>query len=228
MARPTEAQIIKFETEHIILLINLVVANTLWLNLPGKNGFDPKDRKTPEGIRRYNAWEKMGQQIVKSLTKWKLTQQRLEQAPNNAVPKVNPQMYGWFLKKADRQKLNDYVLKQFVKEGTAGKGLGFIPLLIWGVIALVGFLTAAYVIDETTTTTQEKEELLKTTKETLKELNIPPDKAAQIISDTQEQASKNSGLLNSITGGGSGLLLPAALIVAFLLINKKSSAKAAA
>lgn len=232
MAKPTEAQIIKYETEHIILLISLVLANNLWLSLPGKNGFDPKDRTTPGGIKKYKAWEKMGLEIAKKLFNWKVRQDKLQSVPNGNVQKINPEMYKWFLNPKMRKTLNDYVLKEYVKPGSAGSGLGayeeigFIPLLIWGVIALIAFFSAAYIIDETTTTTKEKEELLKTTATTLKELNIPPDKAAAIIQDTQEQASKNSGLLNSITGGGLGSLLPIALVVFFLM--RSNSSKAAA
>jgi len=219
MAKPTEAEIKKYEAEHKILFVNLVLANILWLNMPGKYGFDP----TKKDSQQYKAWYNMGMEIGKILFQWRKRQEKLESVPNGGVQKIPISVYTDFFKKDKIKTLKDIALKM-IKPGTAGEGLGFIPLIIWGVIALVAALSAAYIIDETTTTTQEKAKLLKVTSDTLKELNIPPDKAAQIISDTQQQASENKGLLNSITGGGfGGMLLPLAAVAAFLFFNKNKS-----
>lgn len=219
MSRPTKEQVEKYEFDHKVLFVSLVIANSLWLNLPGKYGFDPKKKDTPQ----YKAWIKMGQEIAHTLGSWGTRQLKLQTAPDNAVPKIDNAVFTSFFKPDKKKWLTDQALKM-IKPGTAGAGLGFIPLLIWGVIALIAFFSAAYIIDETTTTAQEKEHLLKTTADTLKELNIPPDKAASIISETQTQASENTGLLNSVTGGGLNKLLLPAAIVFFLLMNKKNKA----
>jgi hypothetical protein len=223
MSKPTKEQIQKYEFEHKLQFTNLVIANFLWLSMPGKNGFDV----TKKDSKQYKAWYKMGETIGRLLYNWRKRQEKLESAPDNAVQKIPPAVYTWFFKKSQIKDLKDFA-QTMIKAGTAGPGLGFIPLLIWGVIALVAFLSAAYIIDETTTTTQEKEELLKTTADTLKELNIPPDKAAAIISETQQQASENSGLLNSVTGGGFGKIIPFAVIAFFLMQMNNKQSKAAA
>lgn len=69
-----------------------------------------------------------------------------------------------------------------------------ISLLVWAAIALVGFFTAEQIVDDLTTTTQEKAELLKATQDTAKELGLTPDQAAGLITQTQAEASKGSGL----------------------------------
>lgn len=104
-------------------------------------------------------------------------------------------------------KLNALV-QQFNAEKKV-QGIGFIPLLIWAVIAIAGFFTVQKITDDLTTTTQEKESLLKTTAQTAKELNLTPDQATALVTQTQEQASEGTGLSSTIKWG----LGAAALII---------------
>jgi hypothetical protein len=220
LAAPTKEDILKYEAAHKTLFASLVIANNLWLGMPGKYNFDPKIEKQKNSAK-YKAWVNYGQQIAKTVGAWYGRQYKLEQVKDAHVEKFPP-VLTYFLQPGEKQKtLNDLALK-LIKPGTAGEGLGFIPLLIWGVIALIAAFSAVYIIDETTTTAQEQEHLLKTTAETLKELGIPPDKAAEIIESTQKQATENKGLLNSITGGGFSTPLLIAL-AAFLLIKTKNN-----
>lgn len=209
MAIPTKEEVQKYEFEHKVLFVSLVIANSLWLNLPGKYKFDPKIKNTSQ----YNSWIKMGQSIGTILKGWAERQIALENVPGSPVPKLNAAVYSSFFLPEKMKFLTDTALKM-IKPGTAGPGLGFIPLLIWGVIAISAFFTAAYIISKTTVTVADKEHLLATTAQTLKDLNIPPDKAAQIISETQQQASDGNGLLNNITGG-FGKIIPVALLAFF-------------
>ena len=81
------------------------------------------------------------------------------------------------------------------------KGMGFIPLLIWGAIAIFGLWTAQEVTDDFTTTTQEKAELLKATQDTALALGLTPEQASGLISQTQKEASEGSGLGDIIKYG---------------------------
>lgn len=218
MSQPTEAQVRKFEFDHNAQFAYLVLANQLWLSLPGKYGFDPKKTNT----KQYAAWYKMGKKIAELAGKWGERQIKLENIKDSKVPKVSQYLKNFLKPGAPAKELSDVALK-LVKIDKGATGLGFIPLIIWAVIAIVTAVSAAYIIDETTTTAQEKQELMKTTETTLKELNIPPDKAAEIIQNTQQQASQNTGLLNSLTGGNSSLILIALAFFLFTSKNQKST-----
>lgn len=89
-------------------------------------------------------------------------------------------------------------------------GVGWIPLLIWAVIAIAGFFTAQQVVDDLTTTTQEKQELLEATSKTAKELGLTNEQATSLINETQQQASEGTGL------GSTVKWLAAAAAVAFI------------
>jgi hypothetical protein len=212
MAKPTAAQIIKYETAHKLLFVNLVIANNMWLGMPGKFGFNPKDKTT----KAYKAWYNFGIKIATIAGKWGARQMKLEAVPNAKVEKISPYL-GYFLSANKQKALNDITLK-LIKPGT---GLGFVPLLIWAVIALIAAFSAAYIIDETTTTAQEQKSLLTETSKVIKELNIPPEKAAELLQQTQSAATENNGLFNNLTGGGLGSLLPLALLF-FLFMNNKN------
>lgn len=84
------------------------------------------------------------------------------------------------------------LVKKWNKETTTS-GIGFIPLLIWAVIAIIGLFTAQEVVDDLTTTTEEKMDLMKQTQETAKELGLTPEQASGLISQTQQEASAGSG-----------------------------------
>lgn len=214
MASPTKEQVLKYEYEHKVLFISLVIANNLWLAMPGKYGFDPKNKNT----EKYKSWIKLGTSIANKVGKWAGRQYKLEQVPDGKVTKIPKETYSYFFKKDKVKALSDLAMSM-IKPGTT-QGIGFIPLLIWGVIAIAGFFTVSYIVDETTTTAQEKSDLLKDTEQTLKNLNIPPEEAAKIISQTQKEASSNTGLF-----GGGGMLIPIGLGIAaiFLLSSRNKS-----
>lgn len=222
MSKPTEEQVKKYEAAHTALFASLVISNNLWLGMPGKFGFNAKDKTSA----KYKAWFAMGQKIGATAGKWAGRQYKLEQVKDGNVQKITPYM-GYFLQSdpAKQNKLNAIALS-LIKPGTAGQGLGFVPLIIWAIVAIALAFTTAYIIDETNTTAQEQADLMKTTSETMKALNIPPDKAATIIATTQEQATANEGVLPGLTGGGLNSLLPLGILfLLFMSLNKKSNNK---
>lgn len=92
-------------------------------------------------------------------------------------------------------------LALLVKKWNADKttsGMGFIPLLIWAVVAIIGFFTAQTIVDDLTTTTEEKESLLRTTQQTAKDLGLTPEQAAGLITQTQAEASAGTGLGDTV------------------------------
>lgn len=95
----------------------------------------------------------------------------------------------------------DMLVKKWDAEPKTQQGTGFIPLLIWAAIALIGYFTVTEVVDDLTTTTQEKAELMESTKKTAQELGLTPEQAAGIISQTQAEASQGSGLGDTVKWG---------------------------
>lgn len=227
MSKPTEQQIKLFEAAHKEQFANLVIANNLFLNvmlpyiakLKAQKNYNT-DKAAQKKVADVMAY---GKKIAGLAAKWLARQMVLE--TKAGVPKVAKDTGQLFFKKDQQKKLVDMAKAYISPKDTATVkklGIGFIPLIVWGVLAIVAAFTAYQIIDETTTTAQEKAELLKATDETLKNLNIPPDKAAAIIQSTQQQATETGGgIMQNITGGGSTLLPLAgiALVAYFLMKN---------
>lgn len=201
MARATDAQIVKFELEHKAQFVNLVLANRLFLQLLKKIAGKPKTSK------EYKAVEALGKNVAKNVGKWIYRQINIENKAG--IPKVDRDITKYFLNPKTEAQLIDQA-KKYMKPGEKENqifgvlmgGMGFIPLIIWGVIALAAAYTATSIVDEINTTAEEKQDLLKQTESTLKDLNVTGAQAASIISSTQEQATTGSGLM-----GGFGSLI---------------------
>lgn len=209
MAKPTEKQVQDFEKSHKSQYLSLVTANRLWLQLFSKIAGKPKDSK------QYKAVLALGKNIAKNVGKWYGRQYLLEQKAK--IPAAPKDIASYFLnpkKEADLIKVANSYLPQKDKL----KGMGFVPLLIWGAIALITAFTATSIVDEMNTTAEEKADLMKQTQSTLKDLEIPPDQAAAIITNTQHQASAGGG-------GLFGNIGPLLLIVGggLILMNKQKS-----
>lgn len=221
MAKPTEKQVREFETAHKLQLANLAIANFTFLNvmLPYASKLKlQKDYKTNTiAQRKVKAVQDYGKFLATMLGKWYARQLMIERKAGAGVQKMPTDLLSLFFSKKNERKLADLVKKMF---DTPPAQLGFIPLLIWAVIAIVAAFTAYEIVNETTTTAQEKSDLLKQTEKTLKDLNIPPAQAAAIITSTQQQATETGGgIFSNVTGGGSTLipLAIAALIAIFLM-----------
>ena len=107
--------------------------------------------------------------------------------------------------------------KKFNVDGTTS-GIGFIPLLIWAVIAIVGFFSAARITDDLTSTTKDKEALMKTTAETAAKLNLTPAQAQSLITTTQAEATAAS---TAASGGIADTLKWGALALGAVFILPK-------
>ena len=218
MAKPTEKQVRDLEAAHKGQFVNLVTANRLWIGLlpkiKGKAKTDPK----------YLAMVSLGQKIAKLVGKWYAREIELEKA---GIPKVPKELIGMFLDPVKATQLEKLALG-YIKDTKLPNQVGIIPLIVWGVVALIGLFTAAYIVDETNTTAQEKAELLQETEKTLKALNITGESAKAIITETQAQASEPGGA-PGIFGGGlmSKLALGLGLYFLFTQVINKPTPKTA-
>jgi len=213
--KPTEAQIRELEKAHKEQFVLLVRVAKLWQEMAKSFA------KFPDSDPRKKALIEYGDFFKPRLVRWLKLQYRLEKA---GVPKMglSPTSILMWLDPKQMPKLES-LAKQIDQEGKGISGVGFIPLIIWGVIALIGAFTAVEVTDELNTTAEEKEELLSETAKRCKELNLTGDACSKLISQTQAEAS---------SGGFGGLtmimMLALALLIVPKLIPNKSAAKAAA
>lgn len=205
MARPSEQDIRKLEAAHKMQFIDLVIANMLFIKLL------PKLKGKSKTSKEYISLLNFGKKIAQLAGKWYARQLNFEKKAG--IPKADPNIMKYFL---DPKKVEDlkFQAKNYITPGKYDPmfnpmgnvdnseskemniaGIGIVPLIIWGVLALAAAFTTYQIVDELNTTAEEKQDLLKQTETTLKDLGVTGQQAAAIITSTQEQAS----------GGGFGI-----------------------
>jgi len=196
MAQATEKQVKDLEkalTEQFFLLVQ---AATFRLNLARKYGLKDK---------AFLDYSKKFEQLVRAWVLKEVPYEKvlLQNGIKGLIASGNVHWEDFF--DSAKLPLLYAVVKKFDKQG---EGLGFpIPLLIWAVIAIVGAFTAAKITDDLTTTTQEKQELMQTTQQTCKDLGLTTEQCAEMISQTQKEASAGGGFMDMIFKVGFPLLL---------------------
>lgn len=224
MAKPTTEQIRTLEREHKNQFVRLVGAAKFYQMLSKNYAW------LPNTDYRKKALLKFGTQFTRPLGSWIKRQARLERA---GIPKMPVVMQDFFSR--ERMPYLEQLIASINGEAVAGRsegdtsvwdsrsqrGMGFVPLIIWAVIAIVAAFTATEIVDETNTTVEERQELMDSSAQTCAELNLSPEQCAQMINNTQTQATTTSG-------GGIGLMGWALLaflgFTAFKNHNKKSAA----
>lgn len=103
-----------------------------------------------------------------------------------------------FLYSEQLPKLIDLVKKWNAERTQGREGMGFVPLIIWAVIAIVSAFSATVIVDDLTTTAEEKEKLLQTTAQTIKDLNLTPEQASALISQTQAEAGGSGSMFGDL------------------------------
>jgi hypothetical protein len=95
------------------------------------------------------------------------------------------------------------------------------------VVALVGAISAAYIVHRLTTTTQDRQDLLKSAEQTCKDLNLTPAECSDVVTTTQKEESKNTkGVTDVVANAGSSIKtflyigLGGLLLITFLKTNK--------
>ena len=174
MAKATEAQIRELEKQHKIQFYYLVQANNFILN---KGKQDPAVYKKPGFLSYIKSVERLVQL-------WRGRQTMLEKA---GIPKFHPTFFNY----AAQPGLNKMLADIDAEKNT--KGIGFIPLLIWAVVAIIGLFTAEEIVDETTTTTEEQKDLLDKTSQVCKDLNLNAADCKKLITEQTEAPEKSGG-----------------------------------
>jgi len=177
----TKEQVAKLEAAHKNLFVQLVLAAILRRNLLLKFGKDSKQ------FKQFNRlfWIR----VTKFVTK----QRRYE---SKGIPRImeTGDLLDAFNTREGLDKLM-LVAKEYDKEG---KGIGFIPLLIWGVIALVGMFTADSIVDETTNTAEEIQKMTDSTNQFCKDNNMTPDDCRKIMQEQIETTKSEGGFFSGI------------------------------
>jgi hypothetical protein len=198
----------KLEAAHKVQFAYLSLANNLYINLYNKYFPEWKKNKNYKDTREYKIVLKLGLTVYTKAKNWFETQLYLEDKAN--IPKVNVKL-GDFL---NAKKRID-VLKQakaWLKDSNTVNGIGIIPLIIWGVVAIVAAVSAAYITKRLTVTTEDRKELMEATAQTCKDLNISPEESGKLLLGTQQEATKNSEGFKGMTdifkyGALAGIIL---------------------
>ena len=228
--KPTEKEVRDLEAAHKILFAVLALSNNTYVNLFKR--YSPQWKKNPDykNSREFKIVLKLGVQVAQKAQDWFKTQDYLEQY--GKIPKAKVK-YTDFLQPSK----NVAILKQaseYVKDwkgslsGEDESGIGVIPLIIWGVIAIVGAVSAAFIVSRLTVSTKDRVELLEATKNTCKELNLTPTECASVVTTTQQEQTKNyEGVTETVHEAASGLsntlLFGLAIFLGFNFLTSKKS-----
>lgn len=195
MAKPTESQVRALEKAHKQALANLLQAIRFRFYIYNKLGKD-----SPE-------WKKYAQLVFDIGTSWYKRQMELEKG---GATKEGILPNDLFTSEGNKK------LRELVKKWDAnGQGIGIVPLIIWAFVAIVGFFSADYIVDELNTTTEEQESLIRTSEEICKTHNFNDAECKAFI--TQQTEAVNP------PGGGMGSTLVkwgVGLGVAYLLFTQ--------
>ncbi len=225
----TPEQVKQFEREHKLLFIYLAITNNTYCNLFDREYKAWHAKKlpgtftdTPEGKIVAN----LGRTIRLKAKGWYEAQTFLEQ--NAHIPKVSVTLND-FLVNNKRGAISIQAGKYIDKSGKVNgiASIGIIPLIIWGVILIIGAISAAYIVHRLTTTTQDRKDLLIATEQTCKDLNLTPDQCTNVVTTVQKEESSNAkGVTDSVTAVSTGLsnifLYGGLALISVLLITSKS------
>lgn len=199
MSKPTEAQVKQLENAHKLALSNLLQAIRFRKIIYKKLG---SNNPTYQNYAKF---------IWKLWQSWYARQMKYEKA---GVSKENILKDDWI----DNVPKLEAVLKKW---DAAGKGIGFIPLIIWAIVAIVGFFTAEEVVDELNTTTEEQESLIKTSQDICEKNHFSPDECKAYM--TQQNAAVENG--GAAGGMGKWVMILGLGFIAYTYISKKQTAK---
>lgn len=113
--------------------------------------------------------------------KWDARQNFLEREAG--IPKMHPR---WF--NHDYQNQVNELAKSVSSTGT----LGFVPLLIWGAIAIAGLITSAYIVDVLTDTAKEKQNMITATTKACQESGLNADQCKDILTQSVKSTQGNA------------------------------------
>ncbi len=187
MANPTVDQIRALEKAHKEEFALLAQANNLLISL--------QDKLPTMGLVERLAVQTYYGDVAAIAARFLQRQMDLEKA---GIPQMHPVFF-------DKKYQAD--VNRMVGAINAENQLGFIPLIIWGVILLVGFFSADYIVSQTTTTVEDKQKLIKSTADICTQLKLSPEAC---------QALLTKGVETPPSDGIWGIIKPIALGAALI------------
>jgi hypothetical protein len=209
MAQPTEAQVRALERAHKNQFVMLVGAAKFNQTLSKNYAW------LPNTDYRKKAFLKFGTEFIPVLAKWIMRQENLERA---GIPKMPVVVRDFFSR--DRMPYLEELVRSINAETQVNGQMGFIPLIIWGVIAIAAIFGATEIVDETNTTAEERQDLMATSSKTCTDLKLTPEQCAQMINTAQTEATTS--------GSGIGIMGWIALAAAGFFLMKNQNKKTAA
>lgn len=198
MAKPTEAQVKALEKAHKQALVNLLQAIRFRYIVYQKLGENSAE------------WKKYAGLVNDIGRRWYKRQVKLEKggATKEGIAENDLFTYNGNIK-----------LRALAKKWDAqGTGIGFIPLLIWAVVAIIGFFTADEIVDELNTTTEEQQALIEASDKICKEHNFNTEECKQFMVQQNTAVANPSSSFLGITP----MKLALGAGVAYVVINRKT------
>src|SRR6185312_12951179 len=90
-----------------------------------------------------------------------------------------------------------YIFKQ-KSSVTNPQSIGFIPLLIWAVIALIAYFTVSKVVDGQTATADDRVKLIDSTNKFCADNNLTPAQCTAMLTQQTDAANNSPGFFDSI------------------------------
>lgn len=198
----SSAQVRALEAAHKKLFSHLVDAwdkyHRGYADLYLPNGqYNSKSIYSPARLSAY------AQKLLPLTTKWRARQAKFEKVPNSntqitAFP-ISTQSFvtpsGFAVLKSARDKMD--------KEHKTS-GIGFIPLIIWAIIAIVTAFTAVEVTDELNNTAEEQATLLQESNNFCTAQNLTPEQCLKLQQNVQE-STETSAVGSAVKWGLVGL-----------------------
>lgn len=163
IGKTKEQYLAELESAHKEQFLNIVKATHFFLNYIQWKGKDI----TPAEIDNLKKLRDTG---LKLANQWYERQSDLEKYKIPQVPKI-----AFFDVRTVEQ------LDGIAAKWATPKGIGFIPLIIWGSVAVIGLLSIAYITRRITDTATEKTELINATKDAAEKLNLTPEQATELL-----------------------------------------------
>jgi hypothetical protein len=151
------------------------------------------------------AWTPLATKLIHLTVSW--MQRNLDYETNAKTPKsifTNPGTLPGFL---DPKRFNDVIKPAaaayiFTQNANDPNATGFLPLLIWAVVAIIAFFTIQKVADDTTNTAADKTDLVNSTNQFCKDNNLTAEQCSSLlatsIAPTNTDNSSDTGFFGSI------------------------------
>lgn len=185
MAAPTQEQVTQLEKALADQFYNLVQGANLRVQLAIRFGLESKAFVNYNKVfaKLVNSWVNREVKYEKELLKQHI----------KGIISSGDLKYDDFFVSASLPKLNSIVQKWTDKKLS---GMGWIPLLIWAVIAIAAFFTAATITDDLTTTAQEKTQLLNATNQVCADASLTADQCKALLTQTQAEAGGSTSIMD--------------------------------